>query len=91
MLTQPKGIVDGNIGFSAAVMSGKKGKSFEFQRKSPPFGSLAFPEGKVDFLRLAAKKTDEGLSSNAEHLSAFVGDYPSSVTFGDSSSSEEPK
>lgn len=35
--TQPKGIVDGYVGFSAAVMSGEKGKSFEFQRKSPPF------------------------------------------------------
>ena len=37
MLTKKKSIVDGNIRFSASVMTGKKGKSFEFQRKSPPF------------------------------------------------------
>ena len=37
VLTKKKGIVYGDIGFSAAVMSCKKCKSFEFQRKSPPF------------------------------------------------------
>jgi hypothetical protein len=37
LFAKKKGIVDGDIGFSASVMSGKKGKSFEFQRKSPPF------------------------------------------------------
>jgi len=36
VLTQKQGIVYGNIGFSASVMTGKKCKSFEFQRKSPP-------------------------------------------------------
>ena len=36
LLAEKKSIVNGNIGFSASVMSGKKGKSFEFQRKSPP-------------------------------------------------------
>ena len=37
VLTKKKSVVDRNICFSASVMSGKKGKSFEFQRKSPPF------------------------------------------------------
>lgn len=36
LLTKKKSIVYGDIRFSAAVMSGKKGKSFELQRKSPP-------------------------------------------------------
>lgn len=36
LFTKPKGIVYRDVGLSAAVMSGKKGKSFEFQRKTPP-------------------------------------------------------
>ena len=41
--------------------------------------------GRWIFLQLVAKKTDEGLTGNAERIS----EYPSSVTFADSSSSEE--
>ena len=43
----------------------------------------------MDFLQLVAKKTDEGLTGNAERNKKIVRDYPSSITFGDSSSSEE--
>ena len=43
----------------------------------------------MDFLQLVAKKTDEGFTSNAERKHKTIRDYPSSVTFGDSSSSEE--
>lgn len=45
LLMEKKSIVYGNIRFSASVMSGKKGKSFEFQRKSPPFFELSLPFG----------------------------------------------
>ena len=37
LLAQKESIVYGDIRFSASVMAGKKRKSFEFQRKSPPF------------------------------------------------------
>ncbi len=37
VLTKEEGVIYGDIGFSAAVMSCEKCESFEFQRKSPPF------------------------------------------------------
>ena len=42
VLTENESIVYCDIGLSAAVMSGKKSKSFEFQRKSPPFYKSKF-------------------------------------------------
>ena len=45
LFAKKKGIVDGDICFSASVMAGKKRKSFEFQRKSPPFLIISLPRG----------------------------------------------
>ena len=45
LLAQKESIVYCDIRFSASVMAGKKRKSFEFQRKSPPFLIISLPGG----------------------------------------------